>query len=114
MPLARLRRSARLVAMLLLASFWSVAHRGSDDACLTVVAEAHDESKHAMTGASGSAPEHCAVCHAVRTLRPPLGPAPAVRAPLDYALVLPVGVLSSHRSPALDQLPARSPPASLT
>lgn len=114
MPLARLRRSSRFVALLLLASFWSLAHRGSDDACLTVVAEAHDESKHVLAAASGSTPEHCAVCHAVRTPRPPLGSAPAVRSPLDYTSVVPAGNRTSLRSPALEQRPARAPPASLT
>jgi hypothetical protein len=61
MALARLRRSARLIALALLASFWGVSHGASDDVCVLGVLEAHDESKHVIRAPSGGEPGHCAI-----------------------------------------------------
>jgi hypothetical protein len=113
MALARLRRSARLVATLLLASFWGLAHKDSDDACAKTFLEAHDASKHVVAATGGDAAEHCAVCHSVRTPRRPFGPAPQLQAPLGLTACADVSEASFCRAPALDRIPARAPPATL-
>lgn len=113
MALARLRRSSRLVAVLLLATFWSVAHRGSDDGCLEGVLETHDESKHVMGVADGAAPDHCAVCHWVRSPRRPHGTPFHAQSPLLAGTLVDASEADSLRAPALDRLPARAPPAAL-
>jgi hypothetical protein len=114
MALARLRRSTRFVAVLLLASFWGLAHKDSDDACANALLEAHDESKHVVGAADGDAAEHCAVCHSVRTPRRPFGPAPQLHAPLGLASSADAADARFCRAPALDRIPARAPPATLT
>ncbi len=114
MSLARLRRSSRAVALLLLISFLGLGHKAGDDICASDLPQAHDESKHAIGAASGVDAQHCAICHSVRTPRRPFGSVAQVRAPLvDSGLVL-TSEAVAHRAPALDRLPARAPPASLT
>jgi hypothetical protein len=114
MVLARLRRSSRAIAVLLLASFWGLSHRASDDACMARALEAHDESKHVVGAPDGAEPAHCAVCHSIRTPKRPFGPGAHLHSPfLLGALVQPLES-ASRRAPALDRLPARAPPSSLT
>ena len=114
MLLARLRRSSRVVALLLLVSFWGLAHKTGDDLCASDLPQTHDESKHAIGAPSGADTEHCAICHSVRTPRRPLGTISPVTAPLvDRGPVCAPEPLA-RRAPALDNLPARAPPASLT
>jgi hypothetical protein len=113
MALARLRRSARLIALAVLASFWGFAHGASDDVC-AVILQAHDESKHAIRAPSGGEPDHCAICHSLRTPRRPLGPIGQLA---SNDRVSPVDDFAGdhyRRAPALDNLPARAPPVSLT
>ena len=74
MALARLRRSARVIAVVVLASFWGVSHGATDDTCALGVLQAHDESKHVIRSPEGSEPDHCAICHSLRTPRRPIGP----------------------------------------
>ena len=113
MLLARLRRSARgLAILLLLASTPAWPHLDQDDlACAPVAADRHDESKHAIDGWVASTHTHCAICHWARTLRRPAAPA-QVQAPLLVGATLAGRTTLSRRPPALDQLPARAPPAS--
>jgi hypothetical protein len=114
MALARLRRSARLIALLVLASFWGVSHAAVDDSCALGELQAHDESKHAIRAPSGGEPDHCAICHSLRTPRRPLGPIGQLA---SNDRVSPVDDLAGdhyRRAPALDNLPARAPPVRLT
>ena len=114
MALARLRRTARLVAVILLASFWGLSHGASDDACAIGVLEAHDESKHVIRAPAGSEPDHCAICHSLRTPRRPIGPAVEPGGNDQYCAVDDLYDFTFHRGPSLDSLPARAPPVSLT
>ncbi len=114
MLLARLRRSSRVVALLLLMSFWGLGHKAGDDICASDLPQAHDESQHAIGAAGGTAAQHCAICHLVRTPRGPFGSLDNVSIPLlDRGLVVAPEAVA-RRAPALDRLPARAPPASLT
>ena len=113
MVLDRLRRSSRVIAVLLLASFWSLSHRDVDDACATGVFESHDESAHAFGAARDTTPDHCAVCHAARSPRRSFGPAGEVHAPRVPGTVVVAPDTVFRRAPARDNLPARAPPATL-
>lgn len=113
MVLDQLRRSSRVIAVLLLASFWSLSHRDVDDACTTGVFETHDESAHAFGAARDTTPDHCAVCHAARSPRRSFGPAAQLHAPRVPGTVVANSEAVSRRAPALDRLPARAPPATL-
>ena len=113
MALVRLRRASRTVAVLLLASFWSLSHWAGDDVCTADLLQTHDESKHVIGASVGIAPQHCAVCHSVRTPRRPTGPATHLRSPLAAGPVVDPGLASSGCAPVLENLPARAPPATL-
>lgn len=114
MVLARLRRSSRAIAVLLLASFWGLSHRASDDACVVGAVEAHDESKHVVRSSQGGEPDHCAVCHSIRSPKRPFGPTAQLQSPLVHGALIPESEAPSRRAPALDRLPARAPPSTLT
>lgn len=114
MALARLRRSSRLIALVLLTSFWAVSHRANDDACAAGIFQAHDESKHVIRAPTGGEPEHCAICHSLRTLRRPFGPIAHLGYLDAYGAVVESAEILPLRAPALDNLPARAPPATLT
>ena len=114
MVLAGLRRSSRAIAILLLASFWGLSHRASDDACAVGVFEAHDESKHVVGAPGGAEPDHCAVCHSIRSPKRPFGPAAHLSAPLVLGALIHQSETASRRAPSLDRLPARAPPSTLT
>lgn len=114
MALARLRRSSRIVVVLVLASFWGLSHRRGDDVCLADLLPPHDESKHVVGAPDDGAPDHCAICHSIRTPRRPFGPAAHVQTPLVQGAVVDPAEAASLRAPALDRLPARAPPVTLT
>jgi hypothetical protein len=114
MVLARLRRSARFIALLVLASCSGVSHGAVDDACALGVLQAHDESKHVIRAAQGSEPDHCAICHSLRTPRRPIGPVSQLASIDRYCAVDDLLGAKFRRAPALDNLPARAPPARLT
>ena len=114
MALARLRRSARLIALLVLASCWGVSHVAVDDACALGVLQAHDESKHVIRAPEGGEPDHCAICHSLRTPRRPIRPVSQLASTNQYCAVDDLFDVSFRRAPALDNLPARAPPVSLT
>jgi hypothetical protein len=111
MALARLRRSARVIALLVLASFWGVSHGASDDACALEVLQAHDESKHVIRAPQGNEPDHCAICHSLRTPKRPIGPIGQLVSTDRYCAVDELADVNFRRDPALDHLPARAPPA---
>ena len=111
---ARRRRSARIVALLVLGSFVGLWHGATDDVCQIGLLQAHDESKHVFVAPEdGGQQDHCAVCHSVRSPRRPLGPAPGLQRPLAAGAVVDSLQPPAHRDPSLGQLPARAPPASL-
>jgi hypothetical protein len=113
MVLVRLRRSARVVALVLLASFWGLLHGDRDDACAFVAFEAHDESTPVVGGPGGGDRDHCVVCHSVRTPRRPLGAVAQLQSPIALGALVDLSDTAAHRAPALDCLPARAPPATL-
>lgn len=114
MALARLRRSARVIALLVLASFSGVSHGASDDACALGVLQAHDESKHVIRAPEGNEPDHCAICHSLRTPKRPIGPIGELVTHDRYSAVDDLADVNFRRAPALDHLPARAPPPGLT
>jgi hypothetical protein len=113
MALARLRSSARIFALLLLGSFVGLWHSAADDACLTALVQAHDESKHVVGAPDAGPRDHCAVCHSVRTPRRPFAPPALLQRPAVAGAVVDSLQAASRRDPSLGQLPARAPPASL-
>lgn len=114
MALARLRRSSRVVAMLVLVSFWGLLHRGGDDVCVADPLQQHDESKHVIGSPDSGTPDHCAVCHSIRTPRRPFGTAVLFLSPVVPGTLVYLPEVPSRRAPALDNLPARAPPVPLT
>lgn len=108
-----LRGSSRTVAViLLLASMWQLPHRSQDDEICAPAAEVHDESRHVVTSPDELAhPDHCAVCHWVRWMKPVFTAGPAIvahqGAGSDLAPVSP----ALRRDPASERRPARAPPA---
>jgi hypothetical protein len=111
MVLARLRRSSRVVAALVLASFWALSHPASDDPCVVGPLEAHDESKHVMGAAADAEPNHCVVCHSLRTAKRPFGPAPYLQVPPVAAVIVDAAAARRLGSPEPGRIPARAPPA---
>lgn len=112
MSFAGLRRSSRLIAVIVLfVSMWQLPHRSQDDEICAPAAEAHDESRHIVTSPEPGHPDHCAVCHWVRWMKPMFAATPAIAgnrggssdvAPLSAALL---------RDPSSDRRPARAPPS---
>lgn len=114
MSLARVRRSARFVAAwLLVVSVCGLPHRSqSDDACVSVGVEAHNESDHAFTPVTPFEHEqHCAVCHWLRWMKPAFSASPVAAARQEPGTRLVVPEALSLRDPGADHLPARAPPA---
>jgi hypothetical protein len=111
MALRRLRRSCRVLGLLLLASFWGLPHGAGDDLCAPNPLEAHDESKHVMGAPDGADPHHCAVCHSIRTSRRPFTCVAHLRSPLTRGALIHASEAIARRAPALDKLPARAPPS---
>ena len=113
MSLARLRRSSRIVAaVLLLVSAVGLPHRlQADDICVPPGLEEHDESKHVFTPATDADHQrHCAVCHWLRWMKPVFSPSAVSAAQQDSSSDLVQLAATSFRDPASDQLPARAPP----
>ena len=107
-------RSPWLATALLLAWLAPIVapHAGGDDLlCEIPVSETGAASVRATVDDSGQPAHHCVICHSARSYRSALtdlGLAAIVLAP-EHA-VAPV-ISGVHRSPALDNLPARAPPA---
>jgi hypothetical protein len=112
MVLADLRRSARIVCLLLLASFWGLTHRAGDDPCVAGALQAHDESRHVIGAPGGGDPDHCAICHSIRTPRP-FGFLARFQSSLVRVSDVALSDAAPRRAPALDKAPARAPPATL-
>lgn len=114
MALLRLRRSSRVVCLLLLLTALRVQpHLEADDvACLPAV-EHHDETQHAFSAGAPSPADHCDVCHLARSLR-----APRALAAVSLAHAAPSSLIHVSRRPhahsvVVEHLPARAPPAGL-
>jgi len=117
MSLARLRRSSRIVAaVLLVVSAFGLPHRAqSDDVCVPLGVQEHDESKHVVTGVdTAEHQQHCAVCHWLRWFKPvfstTVAPAYGQSAGADFVSLSE----AFRRAPATDQIPPRAPPSTLS
>ncbi len=113
-PLASLA-AMLLIAATLVASGESLRHVGDDDPACDGVVIVHDASAHALRSAparpGSSEPEHCAICHWARSLRPVVEA--VVRGGADLAASLDS---IDEADPLLPlalalHLPARAPPA---
>ena len=118
MTLDRVRRSSRLVAvMLLLAMFRGAVHLAQDDfACAPASGSAyqqHAETDHQLVSGDQPADEHCALCHWVRTLRAPRAVLAGWVAHLAAPTLLDRAPVRVHGTPFLPQLAPRAPPARL-
>ena len=114
MSLVRIRRSSRVIAAILLAaSMLQFPHPSLDDeACTRSRAEAHDESKHVFTSAtSPSHPDHCAICHWTRWVKPVFAARPAETLDRGGSGELAASNARVFRDPSADRLPPRAPPA---
>jgi hypothetical protein len=107
-------RSPWLATMLLLAWLAPIVapHAGGDDLlCEVPAASSGAGSVRATADDSGQPGHHCVICHSARSHRAgaaDLGLAAVVLSP-GHA-VAPI-VAGARRAPALDNLPARAPPA---
>ena len=112
-PAARHGVASRLVALLVLASFWGLFHPASDDACAIGALPAHDEAQQAMGATADAVPTHCAVCHSIRSPRR-FDSAAQLPTPLAASVVVdPAG--STPPLPAVrTNVPARAPPDTLS
>ena len=113
-----MRRWSRVIAVvLLMTAVPATPHFAQDDfACdLAALASAeHDESKHGFRAAGDAAErDHCALCHWSRSLRSPLTPLGVTVTPAAPAAAEHGVVAALLLSPALENLPARAPPAVL-
>jgi hypothetical protein len=113
MSLVRLRRSARLVAaLLLLVTAVGLPHRSQADICVPAGVDQHDESKHIFTTVGeADHPQHCAVCHWLRWMKPVFSQRVLSAGPQDGGTDLVFLATLSLRDPGSDQLPARAPPS---
>lgn len=115
MSLALLRGSARrLAALLVLISLWSLPHVvQADDVCRSTGVEEHDESKHVFHGSDSSTahPEHCAICHWMRSLQPGFAlRATALADPGTGSPLVPVSPAAQGNG-ARNRIPSRAPPS---
>lgn len=116
MTLLRLRRCARVVAVVLLvASARGAPHFAQDDfACAPDSAAhylEHDETQHGLRAAGPAhEQEHCAVCHWTRSLRSPLALLAGATGDEDRPAAVHGAAVRAPLAPALDSLPARAPP----
>lgn len=115
MSLAVLRGSARrLAAVLVLISLWSLPHVvQADDVCRPAGVEEHDESKHVFHGSDSSTahPEHCAICHWMRSLQPDFAlRSTGLADPGAGATVVAVSPAAQGNS-AKNRIPSRAPPS---
>ena len=114
MSLGWIRRASRVVAaVLLLTSMLQFPHPSLDDEfCSPGAAETHDESKHVFTSVTVTAhPDHCAICHWTRWMKPVFSSGPAVNASPDTRTEFAAANAVVLRDPSSDRLPPRAPPA---
>jgi hypothetical protein len=118
MSLVRMRRGARLVAVVLLvAAASALPHLPLDDeGCLAPAAkwsQQHDEWQAGVRSASDQPRDHCAVCHWNRTVRSPRASIVAAVAQIVPCLLVTETGWAVPPAPVLENLPARAPPQTL-
>lgn len=108
-------RSSRFVAaVLLLAALWGSPHGRQDDgACLPSYTSEHDASKHALAAFDAAHPDHCAVCHWLRGLKPSFAAAFGGGGELSMSGAVAAAPSTVHPCAAFAPLPARAPPFTL-
>jgi hypothetical protein len=113
MAVRALRRWSRVVAALLvLASIAGLPHFGPDDpACAPVEGGRHHETDHGLRAGGQVDDDHCAVCHWTRTLRSPIGASGKWALQVAARSRADAGTTHPRLAPALDNRPARAPPA---
>jgi hypothetical protein len=112
----RLRRWARLVALLLLVASARLPHLGQDDqACAALFGGGSTQHESALVEGSGGATpvDHCAICHWTRLLRSPLTVVGVTIAHAGPAIPVSRRALPVHADPIHEHLPARAPPSTL-
>ena len=111
--LQRYRSFARVVALaLLLAAPASLQHGGKDDLACAPFGEARSDVD-ALHGSPSDAPDHCLVCHWMRSLRSPFATPPRLDSTLAAAARIDIPPAVAAHAPALARIPARAPPVSL-
>ena len=105
----------RALAILLLISGWIVPlalpHAGDDDALCIAWSDAAGATTGRLDAASTQqAPDHCAICHSVRTFRNSVAQGGFVPLGLSPGDLLAAPEHSVHLASALVRLPARAPP----
>ena len=105
--------ASRLIALLVLASFWGLFHPASDDACAIAALPAHDESQHAIGPIEAAVPAHCAVCHSIRSPRR-FDSGAQLPAPLAAGVVVDSAASAPPLPADRTNVPARAPPDTLS
>lgn len=111
-----LRRStARTLVLLLLGVGWSMPlafpHMADDDLLCALGAAGAGGEDERITRAAERVPDHCAICHSLRSLRGArLAATQITLAAASAGLALPATV-AAHVGPTRFRLPARAPPA---
>jgi hypothetical protein len=107
--------AATLLVWLGVAAGWSSLVHGADchDADCAAAAVAHDASAHAFTSPRPGAPaqaDHCFLCHAARTFRPPVTSTHVLPAAAGQDVRVPIAARRIVRGSIAAQPPLRSPP----
>jgi hypothetical protein len=90
----------------------AVPHPVDDDGLYVDIGWSSDaRSQLVVPAGTVQPPEHCAVCHTLRSFRSSLAHCGPVSVVLVSARPIDDFIALSHRAPALDRLPARAPPA---
>jgi mono/diheme cytochrome c family protein len=108
------RASRFVAAFLLFASLLGSPHGRQDDAaCIPVSASEHDASKHAVAAFDAAHPDHCAVCHWLRGLKPSFAAAFGGGGDLSLSDAVAAATATVHRCTSSAPLAARAPPSTL-
>jgi hypothetical protein len=105
--------SRSIVLLLLVAAAFGLPHGSADDAaCSLPQGEQGEQPSPTVSPETALEHEHCAICHWTRSLRSPLVAVAGSDVPLAAGLMILPGIAAHRRSPDIDCLPARAPPAS--
>jgi hypothetical protein len=90
----------------------AVPHPADNDAlCVDFGWSSDPRSDRVGPAGSIQPPEHCAVCHTLRSYRTALADIGRAGVVLTCGRAIDDMIARSHRAPAFDRLPARAPPA---